>query len=146
MPSLPLDVVRLEGLVAGSRRQVGRTYRPPRHWASGWTLTTTTMSAAGAAPPAKMAERQPAGGCRLAPPEQERRRQGHWAYRGGSIGIGGQAWAILLAGLDPNDEVAGAECWRSRRANLAPLAPSLSYELVSEVRPRTGADRLDGDQ
>lgn len=58
---------------------------------------------------------------------------GHAIYRGGgSIGIIGAARSGLLVGHDPDDE--SRNVLAVVKANLAPLAPSLAYKLVSDER------------
>lgn len=53
-------------------------------------------------------------------------------YRGaGSIGIGGAARSILLAGFDPEDEDRNRRVLASQGSNVAETPESLSYELVS---------------
>jgi AAA domain len=56
----------------------------------------------------------------------------HAIYRGGgSIGIAGAARSVLLAGVDPEDET--RRVLAVTACNVAALAPSLAYQLVSDL-------------
>jgi hypothetical protein len=150
MPSLPLDVVRLEALVTeyGAKLvvvDVLAAYLGERVDSHHDNDVRRAL-----APLAKMAERT---GAAVVVLRHLNKGPGTKAmYRGGgSIGISGQARSILLAGLDPNDEDKRRRVLAVTACNLAAEAPSLTYELVSDG-PRapvriawTGASTLSAD-
>jgi hypothetical protein len=61
-------------------------------------------------------------------------------YRGGgSIGIIGAARSALIAAVDPDDDSSTQRILAVAKSNLAPIAPSMSYEL-QQVQINTGSD------
>ena len=151
LPSLPLDVVRLEGLVAELAARLVVVDALAAYLGERVDSHHDNDVRRALAPLAKMAERT--GAAVVVLRHLNKSGGGKAMYRGGgSIGIGGQARAILLAGLDPNDEVGRRRVLAVTACNLAALAPSLSYEVVSEsdrgpVRIAwTGTSDLSADQ
>ncbi len=131
MPSLPLDVVRLEGLVARLSAKLIVVDVLAAYLGERVDSHHDNDVRRALAPLAKMAKRT--GAAVIVLRHLNKSGGGKAMYRGGgSIGIGGQARSILLAGLDPNDEGARRRVLAVTACNLAVLAPSLTYELVSE--------------
>jgi AAA domain len=151
MPSLPLDVVRLEALVTELSAKLVVVDVLAAYLGERVDSHHDADVRRALAPLAKMAERT---GAAVVVLRHLNKAGGTKAmYRGGgSIGISGQARSILLAGLDPGDETKQRRVLAVTACNLAATAPSLSYELVAES-PRapvriawTGSSNLSADE
>ena len=134
MPSMPLDVARLEALVIRHAAKlviidVLAAYLDEK--VNSWNDKDVRRALA---PLAKMAERT---GAAVVVLRHLNKGIGTKAmYRGGgSIGISGQARSILLVGLDPNDETKQKQILAVTACNLAATAPSLNFKLTS-IGPR----------
>jgi AAA domain len=151
LPSLPLDVVRLEALVTELAAKLVVVDVLAAYLGERVDSHHDADVRRALAPLAKMAERT---GAAVVVLRHLNKAGGTKAmYRGGgSIGISGQARSILLAGLDPGDETKQRRVLAVTACNLAATAPSLSYELVAES-PRapvriawTGSSTLSADE
>jgi AAA domain len=131
MPSLPLDVVRLEALVTELAAKLVVVDVLAAYLGDRVDNHHDTDVRRALAPLAKMAERT--GAAVIVLRHLNKGTGTNAIYRGGgSIGISGQARAILLAGLDPNDEDRRRRVLAVTACNLAAPVSSLTYELVSE--------------
>jgi hypothetical protein len=151
MPSLPLDVVRLEALVTELEAALVVVDVLAAYLGERVDTHHDADVRRALAPLAKMAERT---GAAVVVLRHLNKGAGAKAmYRGGgSIGISGQARAVLLVGLDPNDDTMARRVLAVTACNLAATAPSLSFELRSEsergpVRIAwTGSSSLSADE
>ena len=151
MPSLPLDVVRLGDLVARLSAKLVVVDVLAAYLGERVDSHQDSDVRRALAPLAKMAEHT--GAAVVVLRHLNKSGGGKAMYRGGgSIAITGQARSILLAGLDPGDDDRRRRVLAVTACNLAALAPSLTYELVSEsdrgpVRIAwTGTSDLSADQ
>ena len=151
MPSLPLDVARLDRLVTELSAKLVVVDVLAAYLGERVDSHHDNDVRRALAPLAKMAE---GTGAAVVVLRHLNKSGGAKAmYRGGgSIGISGQARSILLAGTDPNDETRRRRVLAVTACNIAAVAPSLTYELVSEsergpVRIAwTGSSTLSADE
>jgi hypothetical protein len=151
MPSLPVDVVHLEALVAEYGAKLVVVDVLAAYLGERVDTHHDNDVRRALAPLAKMAERT--GAAVVVLRHLNKSGGGKAMYRGGgSIGISGQARSVLLAGLDPNDDARQRRVLAVTACNLAATAPSLSYELVSESERApvriawTGSSTLSADE
>jgi hypothetical protein len=151
MPSLPLDIARLERLVTQRKARLVVVDVLAAYLGERVDSHHDADVRRALAPLAKMAERT--GAAVVVLRHLNKGGGGKALYRGGgSIGISGQARSILLAGLDPGDEEGQRRVLAVTACNLAAIAPSLSYRLDAEgplapVRIAwTGSSTLSADE
>lgn len=151
LPSLPLDVGRLEAMVIRHSAKLVIIDVLAAYLGEKVDSHRDSDVRRALAPLAKMAERT---GAAVVVLRHLNKGTGTKAvYRGGgSIGISGQARSILLVALDPNDETMQRQVLAVTACNLAATAPSLSFELASDgpVAPVriewTGTSTLSADE